>query len=87
MGLHKVADNLFSFYVSDMSSALRELNTKDFMDPINLVQLADDTTLFADNIKSLQVKFKSLFQFLSKKYQVPNNKKTKYLSFFRSIYL
>ena len=40
-----------------MSSALREVNTKDFMDPINLVQLADDTALFADNIKSLQVKF------------------------------
>ena len=64
-----------------MPSALREVNTKDFMDPINLVQLADGTAIFADNIKSLQVKFESLFQFSSKNTRYQIYKKTKYCHF------
>ena len=39
--------NLFSFYVSDMGSALNDVDSNDFLDPYNLIQLADDTILLA----------------------------------------
>ena len=70
--------NLYSFYVSDMSDYLIDYNS-DFMDPLNLCQLADDTATFASSIHSLAKKLKSLFKFSENNYQIANISKTKYL--------
>ena len=35
--------NLFSFFISDMHESIEGANTLDFLDPFNLLQLADDT--------------------------------------------
>lgn len=73
--------DIFTFYVSEMSSAFDTLQMNDFMDPLNLAQLADDTAIFADNILSLKSKFQLLLQYSAKKYQIPNIKKTQYCHF------
>ena len=44
----KSSANLYSFYVSDIFSCMGNL-VSDFMDPFNVVQLADDTMLLAEN--------------------------------------
>ena len=44
--------NLYSFYVSDMPSYLQHYTT-DLMDPLNSVQLADDTATMASSTISL----------------------------------
>ena len=71
----------FSFYVSDMPSCLENINTNDFFDSFNLLQLADDTTVMADNLESLRLKFVALFSYSPRKYQIPNIKKTYYAPF------
>ena len=43
-----------------MPSALKNTNTKDFMVPDNLAQVADDTSSYAENIKSLCLKFEAI---------------------------
>ena len=73
--------SFFSFYVSDMPSCLENINTNDFFDPFNLLQLADDTTVMADKLESLRLKFVALFSYSSRKYQIPNIKKTYYAHF------
>ena len=73
--------NLFSFYVSDMSSSVKNLDTKDFMDPHSVSQLADDTEFFADFLDSLRKKFRSILLYSARRYQVPNISKTKYCHF------
>ena len=73
--------DLFTFYVSDMSSAFSSIDNTDFMDPYNLAQLADDTAIYADNIESLISKFRLLLQFSAKKYQIPNIKRTQFCHF------
>ena len=73
--------NLFSFYMSDMSSAFHNIDTNDFMDPYNLAQLADDTAFYAEHLENLRLKFQSILSFSAKKYQIPNISKTKYLHF------
>ena len=73
--------NLFSFYISDMKTATQNLQTNDFMDPINLAQLADDTASLAEQISSMALKLLNLFGYSSKKYQHPNIKKTLYCHF------
>ena len=70
--------NLFSFYISDMKTVTQNLQTNDFMDPVNLAQLADDTASLAERIDSMALKLLSLFGYSSKKYQHPNIKKTLY---------
>ena len=69
--------NLYSFYVSDMGECLRDFN-EDFMDPINLCQLADDTATFATTLDSLSKKLSALFAYSDINYQVANICKTKY---------
>ena len=46
------SSNYFSLYVSDMPNGLADADNKDFMDPFNLFQLADDTTVIAEVIRS-----------------------------------
>ena len=70
--------NLYSFYVSDMSSCLEQFTT-DYMDPLNLVQLADDTATLASSIMSLIEKIRALFGYSNDNDQVANIGKTKYL--------
>ena len=41
--------HLFPFFISDMHESIQDGNTSDFMDPYNLLQLADDTCILADN--------------------------------------
>ena len=70
--------NLYSFYVSDMPDCLKHYTT-DFMDPLNLVQLADDTATLASWTDSLCAKIRSLFGYSDDNDQVANIGKTKYL--------
>ena len=70
--------NLYSFYVSDMPSYLKQYTT-DFMDPLNLVQLADDTATMASLTNSLCQKIRSLFSYSDDNFQIANIGKTKYL--------
>ena len=42
----------FSLFISDMGTSVNSIDTSDFMDPYCLFQLADDTTVVADNICS-----------------------------------
>ena len=73
----KSSANLYSFYVSDMPSCMENMGS-DFMDPFNVVQLADDTILLAENKESLIMKFRAAFAYSEEKYQVPNLTKTVY---------
>ena len=41
--------SLFSFFVSDMPQALNNVEYDDFMDPLSLAQLADDSAIYAEN--------------------------------------
>ena len=69
--------NLYSFYISDINTAFP--NTyDDFMYPCIVAQLADDTTLFAENTNGLTEKVLSLLEYSKQKYQIPNIKKTYY---------
>ena len=70
--------NLCLFYVSDMPTYMEQFTT-DYMDPLNLVQLADDTATLASYLASLILKIKSLFGYSEDNYQVANVGKTKYL--------
>ena len=75
--------NLYSFYVSDMRECLTEYK-EDFMDPINLCQLADDTALFASTIASLSRKLSFLFSYSDSNHQVVNIGKTKFIHLSKS---
>ena len=70
--------NLYSFYVSDMPACMEHF-TADFMDPLNLVQLADDTATVASLTMTLCEKIRALFGYSDKNFQVANIGKTKYL--------
>ena len=77
----KSSGNLFTYYISDMPNAVKTTPTMDFLDPFNLLQLADDTTLLAEHFLSLQLKFIKLIQYSHSMYQVANVKKTVYAHF------
>ena len=62
-----------------MGTCLSDLPKDDFMDPYCLLQLADDTNVLAESLKSLRIKFSALFDYSSEKYQHINTKKTKYM--------
>ena len=73
--------SFFSYYVSRMPDAVGDTPYDDFMDPLSLAQLADDTALYAEKIENLIKKFAKLFQFSAQRYQVPNISKTLYCNF------
>ena len=77
----KSSGNLFSYYISDMAKAVKTASTNDFLDPFNLMQLADDTTLLAEFFLSLQLKFIQLIKYSDSQYQIANVKKTVYANF------
>ena len=64
-----------------MDSALNDVDSNDFLDPYNLIQLADDTILLAEYFESLHKKFAAIFKYSKDKYQIPNVKKTFYANF------
>ena len=60
-----------------MPESIKKCDTNDFMDPYSLAQLADETGFYAESISSLRKKFESIFEYSSKKFQIPNIEKTK----------
>ena len=52
-----------------------------FMDPYNLLQLADDTSILAEYYESLRKKFIVMLSYSNKKFQIPNIKKTYFAHF------
>ena len=77
----KSSSTIFSFYVSDMAKSLDNIVTFDFMDPFNLAQLADDTSILSETFESLRCKIKGVFSYSKRRYQVPNIGKTRYCNF------
>ena len=71
--------NLFSFFISDMHESIEGVNTLDFMDPFNLLQLADDTCMLAANVTSFQKKMEKVFEYSKKKLLKINKKKSKFI--------
>ena len=73
--------SIFSYYVSGMPGAVGDIEYDDFMDPLTLAQLADDTALYAEKIENLIKKFVKIFIYSKNRYQVPNISKTLYCHF------
>ena len=73
--------SLFGFYVSDMPEALNDTEYDDYMDPLSLAQLADDSAIYAEKIYNLIMKFRKIFEYSERKNQVANIKKTVYGNF------
>ena len=80
----KTSSNLFSFYLSDMSTAFDSGNDSDFMSPCIFAQLADDTSLYAELLTSLRDRVIRMLGYSVKKYQIPNMTKTYYCEFAES---
>ena len=76
--------SLFSYYVSDMPEAISDTIPRDFFDPHNIFQVADDSTPLADSKESLAKKTKRIFDYSSEKYVIINVPKTKYMEFSRN---
>ena len=68
--------NFYSFFVSDMPRCTASLRNKDFIDPHNLAQLADDTAVLADGLFLLGEKMGCVIKYSEQIYQVPNVPKT-----------
>ena len=73
--------SLFGYYVSDMPRAVGDITYDDFMDPLALAQLADDTALYAEMIGNLRIKFQKLFKYSQGRRQHANIPKTMYGNF------
>ena len=73
--------SLFNFYVSDMAEALNVTPYDDFMDPLSLAQLADDSAIYAEMIRNLVLKFNRIFDYSDEKGQIANISKTVYCNF------
>ena len=73
--------SLFGFYVSDMPEALNDIEYDDFMDPLSLAQLADDSAIYAEMVHNLVCKFRRIFEYSREKNQIANIKKTMYGNF------
>ena len=71
--------NLFSLFISDMYESIQDANTSDFMDPYNLLQLADDTCILADNLVSFKKKMEKTFEYSKRKLLRINKKKSKFI--------
>ena len=78
--------NIYSFAVSDMASCTSSLEKKDFIDPNNLAQLADDTAVLADGTLMLGPKMKCLLDYSEEIHQVPNIPKTVFCHFSKNPY-
>ena len=68
--------NLFSFYVA---KCLFGSNAEDFVFPINLLQLEDDTIILVESLNVLSDKFIRIFNYSSQEYLEVNFLKTKYM--------
>ena len=77
MELHKVRVDQQTY--SPVSSIQVHMN--DFMDPFNILQLADDSSILADNLDSLRIKTMKMFDYSTDKFQNVNIDKTKYMEF------
>ena len=73
--------SLFSYYISDMPDSISNINPADFFDPLNLFQVADDSTPLADSKESLVRKAIKVFDYSNRKYVVINVPKTKFMEF------
>ena len=73
--------SLFSYYVSDMPRAVGDVRYDDYMDPLTLAQLADDTALYAEKRKNLGTKFEKVFRYSRRRRQHANIAKTMYGNF------
>ena len=63
-----------------MHVSVDELNSEDFMDPYNLLQLADGTNIFAEDAYSFKNKAEQIGEYSRKKYQIINETKTQHLN-------
>ena len=76
----KTTSDYFSCFISDMGSSLvNSSHTNDFMDPFSLLQLADDTTVTADNLQSFTTKMDLIARYSQEKYLKIHPSKSKYL--------
>ena len=74
--------DLYSFSVSDMPKCTDLLEEKDFIDPHNLAQLADDTAMLSGGgLQLLGKKMKCLLDYSRDIHQVPNIPKTVFCHF------
>ena len=73
--------SLFTYYISDMHDSIANIQPMDYFDPLNLLQVADDTTALADGKESLTRKAIRIFEYSDEKYLVINVPKTKYMEF------
>ena len=64
-----------------MHEAVNKVLPKDFFDPLNLFQVADDSTPLADSKESLCRKAKSVFEYSADKYVIINVAKTQFMQF------
>ena len=64
-----------------MALSTDKLPKESFVDPFHILQLADDTAILADNLKSLKDKFTAIFNYSDTKYQVISIGKTVYYNF------
>ena len=73
--------SIFSFYVSDMPEYIKKnVDVNDeFMRKFNVLQLADDYVILAEDEAAFQLKALSLPSYSEEKNLVINKKKTKYL--------
>ena len=76
----------FSYYVSSMPDAVGDTPYDDFMDPLSLAQLADDTALYAEKKENLIKKFIKLFEYSSRTrvesmFNVRRNRFQKFLTY------
>ena len=73
--------SIFSYFISDMHEAIDNIQPKDFFDPLNLFQVADDSTPLADSKESLNRKAIAVFDYSKRKFVVINVPKTKFMQF------
>ena len=73
--------NFYSFFVSDMPHCMDSLANKDFIDPHNLAQLADDAAVLADGLVMLGGKMSRVLEYSKEIYQIPNVPKTVFCHF------
>ena len=64
-----------------MPECIQNIQLGDFMDPFNILQLADDSSILADNFVSLHTKMEKILDYADKKIIYVNMEKTKYIEF------
>ena len=75
----KTSGTLYACTISDMPNSIHTVVTNDFMDPNCLAQVADDTSIIAETLESLKMKFQGIFNYTLQKHQHINAGKTKYM--------